>query len=89
MRTGSRGAAFCSWRGARGATLVGFASWAGLMRRYPTGIISPFALLTPVWGLAIGALLLGASPAAMPVVAVLLVFAGLVVNVLGGHFRPR
>jgi O-acetylserine/cysteine efflux transporter len=74
---------FLAW----GATLVGFASWAGLMHRYPTGLISPFALLIPVSGLASGALFLGESLAPMQAVGALLVFAGLVENVYGPRLR--
>jgi O-acetylserine/cysteine efflux transporter len=74
---------FLAW----GATLVGFASWAGLMHRYPTGLISPFALLIPVSGLATGALFLGESLAPMQGVGALLVFAGLVENVYGPRLR--
>lgn len=69
------------------ATLFGFASWAGLMHRYPTGLISPFALLIPVSGLASGALFLGESLAAMQIAGVLLVFAGLAVNVYGARVK--
>lgn len=72
-------AVFLAW----GATLFGFASWAGLMHRYPTGLISPFALLIPVSGLVSGALFLNESLAAMQIVGALLVFAGLAVNVYG------
>ena len=32
------------------ATLFGFASWARLLHRYPTSIVSPFALLIPISG---------------------------------------
>jgi O-acetylserine/cysteine efflux transporter len=71
------------------ATLFGFASWAGLMHRYPTGLISPFALLIPVSGLASGALFLGESLAAMQIGGVLLVFAGLAVNVYGARIKAR
>ena len=46
---------FLAWA----ATLFGFAQWAGLLHRYPTALISPFALLIAVSGLASGALLLG------------------------------
>jgi O-acetylserine/cysteine efflux transporter len=70
---------FLAW----GATLFGFASWAGLMHRYPTGLISPFALLIPVSGLASGALFLDESLAPMQAAGVLLILAGLVVNVYG------
>jgi len=71
------------------ATLFGFASWAGLMHRYPTGLISPFALLIPVSGIASGALFLGESLAAMQIAGVLLVFAGLAVNVYGAKLRAK
>lgn len=72
-------ALFLAW----GATLFGFASWAGLMHRYPTGLISPFALLIPVSGLVSGALFLNESLATMQIAGALLVFAGLAVNVYG------
>ena len=76
-------ALFLAW----GATLFGFASWAGLMHRYPTGLISPFALLIPVSGLASGALFLGESLAALQIAGVLLVFVGLAVNVYGTRMK--
>lgn len=72
---------FLAW----GATLFGFASWAGLLHRYPTGLISPFALLIPVSGLASGALFLGEGLVPLQVAGVLLVFAGLAVN----HYGAR
>jgi O-acetylserine/cysteine efflux transporter len=74
---------FLAW----GATLFGFASWAGLMHRYPTGLISPFALLIPVSGLASGALFLGESLAPLQTAGALLIFAGLAVNVYGVRAR--
>ena len=77
--------AFLAWV----ATLFGFASWAGLMHRYPTGLISPFALLIPVSGIASGALFLGESLAAMQIAGVLLVFAGLAVNVYGAKLKAK
>ncbi|NDP43082.1 MAG: EamA family transporter [Aromatoleum sp.] len=76
---------FLAW----GATLFGFASWAGLLHRYPTGLISPFALLIPVSGLASGALFLGESLAPLQAAGGLLVFAGLAVNVYGGRLLAR
>jgi O-acetylserine/cysteine efflux transporter len=69
------------------ATLFGFASWARLLHRYPTALVSPFALLIPVSGLASGALLLGESLAPLQALGVALVLAGLVVNVYGSRVR--
>lgn len=71
------------------ATLFGFASWARLLHRYPTALVSPFALLIPVSGLASGALFLGESLAPMQAAGVALVLAGLVVNVYGSQVRAR
>ena len=69
------------------ATLFGFASWARLLHRYPTALVSPFALLIPVSGVASGVLLLGESLAPMQALGAALVFAGLVVNVYGPRLR--
>jgi O-acetylserine/cysteine efflux transporter len=72
-----------------GATLFGFASWARLLHRYPTALVSPFALLIPVSGLASGALFLGETLAPMQAFGVALVLVGLIVNVYGGQVRTR
>lgn len=74
---------FLAW----GATLTGFAAWAGLLHRYPTALISPFALLIPVSGLASGVLLLDEALAPVQAAGVLLVFAGLAENVYGPRLR--
>jgi O-acetylserine/cysteine efflux transporter len=70
-----------------GATLFGFASWAGLLHRYPTGLVAPFALLIPVVGLASGAIFLGEGLAPLQLVGVALVLLGLAANVFGGEMR--
>jgi O-acetylserine/cysteine efflux transporter len=74
---------------AYGATLFGFASWARLLHRYPTALVSPFALLIPVSGLASGAIFLGETLAPLQAFGVSLVLVGLVVNVYGGHAWAR
>jgi O-acetylserine/cysteine efflux transporter len=70
-----------------GATLFGFGSWNALLHRYPTTLISPFALLIPISGLASGALFLGETLAPVQFAGVALVFLGLVVNVYGLRLR--
>jgi len=70
-----------------GATLFGFASWARLLHRYPTGLIAPFGLLIPVSGIASGAIFLGESLAPLQALGVALVFVGLVENVYGPRIR--
>ncbi len=72
-----------------GATLFGFASWARLLHRYPTALVTPFALLIPVSGLASGAIFLGEGLAPLQLAGVALVLAGLAENVLGGRLRAR
>ena len=72
---------------AYGATLFGFGSWAALMHRYPTALISPFALLIPVSGIASGALFLGETLAPLQIAGAALVFAGLVVNTYALNIR--
>ena len=70
-----------------GATLFGFASWAGLLHRYPTALISPFGLLIPVSGLLSGALFVGERLAPLQLVGAALVLAGLAWNVFGQRTR--
>ncbi len=72
---------------AYGATLFGFGSWNALLHRYPTALISPFALLIPVSGLASGALFLDESLAPLQAIGALLVFAGLATNIYGAQFK--
>ena len=71
------------------ATLFGFASWARLLHRYPTALVSPFGLLIPVSGLASGAIFLGESLGPLQAIGVGLVLAGLIVNVYGAQMRAR
>lgn len=66
-----------------GATLFGFASWAQLLHKYPTTLVSPFALLIPVSGLASGAIFLGEGLAPLQRAGVVLVLAGLAENIFG------
>jgi O-acetylserine/cysteine efflux transporter len=72
-----------------GATLFGFASWASLLHRYPTALISPFALLIPVAGIASGAIFLGEGLTPLQIAGALLVLAGLMENVFGARLRAR
>lgn len=70
-----------------GATLFGFGSWNALLHRYPTTLISPFALLIPVSGLASGAFFLGESLAPVQLAGVALVFVGLAFNLYAPQLR--
>jgi len=70
-----------------GATLFGFASWARLLHKYPTALVSPFGLLIPVSGLASGAIFLGEGLAPLQMIGVALVLIGLAENVFGAQLR--
>jgi O-acetylserine/cysteine efflux transporter len=70
-----------------GATLFGFASWARLLHKYPTALVSPFGLLIPVSGLASGALFLSEGLAPLQMAGVALVLMGLAENVYGVRMR--
>jgi len=76
---------FLSWV----ATLFGFSVWNRLLHRYPAPLITPFALLIPVAGLASGAVFLGERFTAMQVAGIVLVFVGLAVNVYGPAWWAR
>ena len=69
------------------ATIFCLANWNGLLHRYPTAVIAPFALLVPVSGLLSGALLLGESLAPAQFAGVAMVLAGLAWNVFGAQAR--
>lgn len=85
-----------SWRGmgavafmAYGATLFGFSMWARLLSLYPASQVAPFALCIPVAGILSAALLLGETITSVEIAGSLLVFAGLVVTVLGPRLVAR
>ena len=60
------------------------------MSRYPTNVVSPFALLVPVFGIASGVLLLGEPFGTSAIAGSALVFIGLLLNVFGPRLaRPR
>jgi O-acetylserine/cysteine efflux transporter len=62
-----------------GNTLFGFAAWSWLLSRYDAAVITPYALLIPVFGIASSALLLGEGLPAWKLAAAGLVIAGLAV----------
>ncbi len=60
-----------------GNTLFGFAAWNWLLTRYPAAIVSPYALLVPLFGMGASNLLLGEAMPTWKIEAALLVLAGL------------
>ena len=63
-----------------GNTLFGFGSWAFLLARHPAAVVSPFALLVPVVGMATAAVMVGEALPPWKLAAATLVMAGLVLN---------
>ena len=73
------------WQSA-GNTLFGYTCWAWLLSRYPAATVAPMSLLVPVFGFASSALILHESLQLWKIGAMLLIMAGLAVNLL---WRPR
>lgn len=68
------------WQSA-GNTMFGYVIWAWLLARHPAAVVSPVALLVPVFGMAASVLLLGESLPIWKVGAATLVLCGLALNV--------
>jgi O-acetylserine/cysteine efflux transporter len=66
------------------ATLFGFGTWTALLRRYAAGVVAPFSLLVPVFGLLSAAVLLGEQPNTAELAGAGVVLAGLVLT----NLRP-
>ncbi|NJR13520.1 MAG: EamA family transporter [Phyllobacteriaceae bacterium] len=77
--------AFMAW----GATAFAFSAWTWLLRTHPAAVVTPFALLIPVFGFAAMALAYDEKLSAMTALGAALVFAGLAVNVFGGRLFRR
>lgn len=62
------------------ATLIGFGLWGKLLKLYPAGLVAPFSLLVPVFGLSSAALILGESLTPLKIAGAALVILGLAIN---------
>lgn len=71
------------------STLFGYGAFAILLGKYPANTVAPFTLLVPVFGLTASFLLLGETVSGLEVLGGLLVFAGLMVTVLGPRIAAR
>jgi O-acetylserine/cysteine efflux transporter len=71
------------------STVLGFSIWGALLSRHPAAAITPFALLIPVVGLSVAALVLGETVTpGRGRRGRMVVLAGLALAVLGGRTRP-
>lgn len=60
--------------------LITYSLWGGLLQKYPTYYVAPFALLTPIFGVTLGVLLLNDLFSTKMLFASALVLSGLVIN---------
>jgi O-acetylserine/cysteine efflux transporter len=65
---------------ALGNTLIGFVAWSAMLARYPAAVVTPWALLVPVFGMTASVWLLGEPLPAWKIVAGVLVLAGIAVT---------
>jgi O-acetylserine/cysteine efflux transporter len=88
-----------SWTGLASAVYLGgaatmvYAIWGNLLRRYPAGVVAPFALLSPCTGVAASAIVFGEVFSPTRYAGMALILVGLVVIVLPharwtGQHRP-
>lgn len=86
IETGLRNADALTWAAVAwqsvGNTMFGFAVWGWLLARHPAAVVTPAALLVPVFGMAASALVLHEPLPGWKLLAALLVLAGLAVIVL-------
>jgi O-acetylserine/cysteine efflux transporter len=77
-----------SWTGLAAAVYLGcagtmvYAIWGNLLRRYPVGVVAPFALLSPCAGVAASAVVFGEVFTPIRYAGMALILAGLVVIIL-------
>jgi O-acetylserine/cysteine efflux transporter len=71
------------------STVLGFSIWGALLSRHPAAQVTPFALLIPIVGLSVAAVVLGETVSRGEAVAALVVLAGLALSVLGQHRTLR
>ncbi|TQS89816.1 O-acetylserine/cysteine exporter [Limnobaculum zhutongyuii] len=65
------------------ATIIGYGIWGALLGRYETWRVAPLSLLVPVVGMTSSALFLGETLTLLQLLGVLLIMAGLYINVFG------
>ena len=70
-------------------TILGYGLWAWLLSRYDAATVTPMALLVPVFGMGSSVALLGEPFPPWKGAAMLLVMAGLSINVLWPRIRQR
>lgn len=65
------------------STVLGYSIWGALLARHPAALVTPFALLIPVVGVSIAALVLGESLAPRDAIGGAIILAGLALTQMG------
>ena len=71
------------------STLLGFSIWGALLSRHPAALVTPFALLIPVVGLSVAAVVLGETITGVEALACAVILAGIALCVLGPQVQRR
>lgn len=72
------------------STIIGYSIWGGLLSRHPAAVVTPFALLIPVMGIATAALVLGETVTGAEALSGAVILTGIALAVLGPRvFRAR
>lgn len=86
IRTGFMGATPTTWAAVLwqsvGNTMFGYAAWGFLLARHPAALVTPLALLVPVFGLGASALFLREPMQPWKLAAAALVMLGLAINLM-------
>jgi O-acetylserine/cysteine efflux transporter len=75
-----------AWQ-AVGNTLFGYAAWSWLITRYDAAVVTPYALLIPIFGMGSSALVLGESLPPWKLAAAAMVLGGITLITLAGRRR--
>lgn len=72
-----------------GSTWIGYGLWSRLVVRYPVGVIVPYTLLVPIFGMLSSVLILNEPLYSWKIAAGALVLMGLCINIFGTKFFTK
>jgi O-acetylserine/cysteine efflux transporter len=89
LRTADAGAwAAVLWQSV-GNTMFGYTAWQWLLARHPAAVVTPMALLVPIFGMSASAIVLHEPMPSWKLLAAALVLAGLALNLMWPLVRSR
>lgn len=71
------------------STWIGYVAWSWLLGRYPVGMVVPFTLLVPIFGLLSSVIVLHEEFQLWKLYAGILVIGGLCVNLIGSRYATK